>query len=118
MEGHKDTVRFLLQEGVKVNQADNEGRSPLWAASFSGHISTARILLDNGAEVDQRDNNGATPLFVASYEGKLDIVKLLVERGAGIDHRRHAAGQSVLGIALEKGQSETAEFLKKKGAKK
>ena len=39
--GHLDIVRFLIEKGAKVDQANNEAVTPLWIAS------QVRFLLQN-----------------------------------------------------------------------
>ena len=33
-------AKFLVEEGAKVNQADNEGKTPLWIAAAVCHFSS------------------------------------------------------------------------------
>jgi ankyrin repeat protein len=65
-----------------VDQADEDGRTPLWGASEGGHEGTVRLLLDRGAAVDQADEDGKTPLQVARSKGHEHVARLLLDRGA------------------------------------
>ena len=52
--GHLAVVRFLLEKGAEVDRADNEDRTPLWAASqvcfFSSSFLNIIHNLDNETE--------------------------------------------------------------------
>ena len=43
--GHLAVVRFLLEKGAEVDRADNEDRTPLWAASQVCFFSSSFLLL-------------------------------------------------------------------------
>ena len=38
-----------------INQADKQGRTPLWIAAKNGHTATAKLLIDRGANVNQAE---------------------------------------------------------------
>ena len=64
-----------LDRGADVNQADEEGRTPLYIACQNGHVDAARLLLDKGADVNWAAQYGRTPLFVACQEGGAAIAR-------------------------------------------
>ena len=54
--GHLDVVWALLEKGADVNARRNEdGVTPLIAASAQGHVDVVRALLEKGADVDVCD---------------------------------------------------------------
>jgi ankyrin repeat protein len=58
---------LLAVEGIEVNQADDEGATPLHAASQEGHQSVVDSLLAvDGIDVNKADDDGETPLFLVS----------------------------------------------------
>ena len=75
-------VKMLLDaKGIDVNQADNEGLTPLIIASSNGGDKMVKMLLD-AEEINvnyQRDEDGFTPLIVASANGHEKVVKMLLD---------------------------------------
>ncbi|MGN0869255.1 MAG: ankyrin repeat domain-containing protein [Akkermansia sp.] len=61
-EDREDMVRFLLEQGADIEQADCDEWTPLF---FTQTASMARLLLDFGADPDACDLGGDTPLQVA-----------------------------------------------------
>lgn len=58
-----DQVNELLSRGEKVNDATQNGMTPLMAAATP---EIAKALIDKGAKVDQQDNTGRTALIFAA----------------------------------------------------
>lgn len=44
-------VRFLCEHGADVNAQDNEGWTPLHAASCCGNVGIVKYLCENGADL-------------------------------------------------------------------
>ena len=88
-EGYLKVVKFLLEKGARVDQADVEGATPLRKASQvclfgcsalvaysifchilcylqKGHLKVVEFLFEKGAKVDQADKYSNTPLLLAS----------------------------------------------------
>ena len=42
-------VQYLVQQGADINQADNDGITPLSVASSEGHTAVANYLREQGA---------------------------------------------------------------------
>jgi ankyrin repeat protein len=65
-----------------VNQADIDGRSPLYIASCCGHASVCDLLLSCGADLNQTVN-GMNSLSIAFQQGHGSVCDLLLSHGAG-----------------------------------
>jgi ankyrin repeat protein len=52
----------LIDLGVQVNGADDEGRTPLMAAVESDNLDAVKLLIENGAAVDMSDAEGRDAL--------------------------------------------------------
>jgi hypothetical protein len=60
--GHNDIVKFLLEKGQDISQADKVGLTPLHQAAMRAKVSTVELLLSKGANTEAKDANGNTPL--------------------------------------------------------
>jgi len=87
-----ERVSILVEAGLKINAADNKGRTFLHAAvareSNSHSCEIIAFLLDCGATVNQQDENGQTVLHLVTARAlddkgkKAKIVSLLLQHGA------------------------------------
>ena len=72
--GHKDAIKFLLENGAQVDKVDVKAQTPLFVAMVNQHWECAQALLETGADPNGNDKNLCTPLAVMSqrgyYEGK------------------------------------------------
>ena len=48
-----------------MNEANNDGDTPLHRASNNGHLEIAKFLITNKADFDHKNNNDKSPLDVA-----------------------------------------------------
>ena len=117
--GHVAVVELLLgAEGVKVNEADENGVIPLIWAAQEGHGDMVRDLLGAGALVNLAAHDGQSPLFVASEVGKLEVVGLLLCAGAdkgAVTNEAYTAvppGTTALAVAELNGHSAVAALLR------
>ena len=71
--------------GVNVNQAEEEGWTPLLVACHEGNREVVDLLLQHeGVGVNQAMENGVTPLWIACQKGHREVVDLLLQHG-GVD---------------------------------
>ena len=99
----------MLDKGAEVDQANENGRTPLFVACFKGHVGAARLLLDKGADVNRAVKNW-TPLYVACLAGHVDVAQLLLERSAEID-RADEDGETPLDVAKSQGHDAVVALL-------
>jgi len=70
--------KILLKCGVKVNVANNKGKTPLHAASTIGNEEEITLLIKHGANRDALDQAGQTPAKIAlNTKKKYNIYELI-----------------------------------------
>ncbi|MCE3255469.1 MAG: hypothetical protein K0R25_963 [Rickettsiaceae bacterium] len=112
-EGHYKYLEILVDRKANLDKANNDGVTPLFAASQNGHHKCVETLLTNElnkADPDKAKNDGATPLFVASQMGHHECIKTLLEKGADPD-KTTSSGATPLFIASQKGHHECIKAL-------
>jgi ankyrin len=83
--GRAEIVKFLIEKGAKVDEADEDNESPLWKAARFKHQDIALILLEAGADpliaaigCDEHDpDDGKSALDVAKENNLSEIVELM-----------------------------------------
>ncbi|MEO7143112.1 MAG: ankyrin repeat domain-containing protein [Bryobacteraceae bacterium] len=95
-------VQALLDEGAKVDEADDDGITSLSWAAISNRVAMARMLIGRGADVNHVDKKGMTPLlYAASIDfGDSAMVDLLLKSGARTNVRTKE-GQTALDLARQ-----------------
>ena len=76
------SAQQLILANARVNEANDLGATPLWAACQNGSIEMVQLLLDAGANPNAALLSGETPLMVAARAGKTEIVKMLLAKKA------------------------------------
>ncbi|MGJ1430289.1 ankyrin repeat domain-containing protein [Sphingobacterium spiritivorum] len=75
-----EIVAWLLQNGVEVDAANVENRTPLCRAVSTGNISLLNLLLENGADPSVQDWKGENAFYHAAVHlHNKDMVKLLLQ---------------------------------------
>ncbi|TNF65785.1 MAG: ankyrin repeat domain-containing protein [Gammaproteobacteria bacterium] len=111
--GHKETLKILLQNGAHLYAKDNQGKTVfdyLLDAVFNDHAKVVELLLESGVDPNQRDKHGDTPLHYAASSGHIDIIELLLENGARINEQNNS-GWSPLYLAAKNNQAEAIRVL-------
>ena len=98
-----------------MDQAKDNGATPLLVACEKGRLECARLLLETGASVSQARNDGAMPLFMACQNGHVECARLLLEAGAAVNQARNNGATPLL-IACRNGHLEVAKLLSSYGA--
>ena len=112
---------LLAKQGIDVNQAMNDGRTPLFMASWKGHSEVVSMLLaKQGVDVNQAMNDGCTPLFIASQEGHSEVVSMLLAKqciNVNQAWSRNAHEQvTPLRAAIDQSHTEIAKLLVLRGS--
>ena len=120
--GNQGLVEDLVnQYNANINEQDDFGRTPLWAAARNGHANIVYFLASRGALIDQADADGNTPLFMAlDHAGSKEVVACLINNGANVHARasRYDLRKrlSPLDMAVQKCRPEIVQMLHTKGA--
>jgi hypothetical protein len=73
-------------------------------------------LIDQGVDSNVRNGSGQTALHIAIQKGQIPMARLLLGRGGADINLRDNDDQTAIHLAAEKGNSETVDFLLRKGA--
>ncbi|KAJ5115603.1 hypothetical protein N7526_011484 [Penicillium atrosanguineum] len=79
------TAQFLAQEGLDVNQCDNDGWTPLHHAIAIGNTKVCQLLVEKGADVNLANSLGETALMFCAKHSNLEAATLLIESGADVN---------------------------------
>jgi ankyrin repeat protein len=109
-------LRYLVENGFSVDEADSNGYTALMAESASNRADAVRFLLANKADLTRADNDGWTALYGAVVTNALDSTRILIAAGAAVDPVAKDGGATPLGIAAGKGHTEMAGLLLSHGA--
>lgn len=133
-----------MRHGVKVNKADESGRTPLTYAAESGNLEVVKILLRNGANPNYKQKHfGWSPLdtaihhkndaivdvmiaasntsaaggslLMAAGENNGNAIKKLLEKGVDINSKGEG-GMTALMVTIDKGFVDLAKLLLASGA--
>lgn len=103
----EELVGLLIDRGVDVNHADNEGQTLLM---LSINKDTMKELLRAGADVNAADNEGNTVLHYTLKDGNVEKARYLIKKGADYNHRNNE-GETPVQIAVEKGFDTVLELM-------
>ncbi|MCP3940100.1 MAG: ankyrin repeat domain-containing protein [Desulfobacteraceae bacterium] len=117
--GHLDVVRALLKTpGIRHNQTDGEGATPLYIASQNGHAPVVRVLLKTQRIDVNKQADESTPLQVACKYGHTEVVSLLI-KARGIDINQPTRnGTTALVIACNEGHDKIIQLLLNRNPRK
>ncbi|WBF58268.1 ankyrin repeat domain-containing protein [Lysinibacillus sp. JK80] len=108
--GDTDKVLALLQKGININTTDQNGRTPVLAATYNNQVDTVKVLIQHGADINIRDNNLENVLLHAGASGYLEIVKLAISAGADTKLTNRFGGIAII-PASERGHVEVVREL-------
>ena len=115
--GHLEMIKYLINAGIDANaQGGTFSTNALERAATKGHLDIVEYLINQNVEIDTSEPD-RNPLFAAIYGGHLDIVKYLVQNGIDITVKYTGDTMKDMGayeFAIERGQTEIAEYLKQK----
>jgi ankyrin repeat protein len=110
-----DTATQLNCKSQLIEVSDQQGFTPLIAASRGGYLDFVNFLLSHGARVDAHTKNLNNSLLYACLTGNLALVRRLVDSGTSI-HWKNLAGDSCLLWSCMANQLEICHYLLSEGA--
>ncbi len=113
--GHERAVRYLLNQGLDIDQQDDLGYTALIAVAATPHSNILRLLLKEGADVNLATNDGTTALMNAAANGRLENVQRLIQAGADVD-QPDRQGDTALVYAIKFGHGSIVDQLLAAGA--
>lgn len=111
INGHRDIVELLLDNGASIDFFTLLSKTPLYQAVKFNRIEVVDLLIDRGA-----DSNRIFSLHVATDQNYPDMVKLLISKGVDINHQNEFA-ETALHNAAKGGFLEIAKILLQNSAK-
>ena len=81
--GERDQVeRIVAEHPEAVNEADDQGFTPLHGLAEEESLDLAQYLIDRGANVNAANADGITPLHLAAWP---EMAELLLRNGARLE---------------------------------
>ena len=75
--GEVSRVKELIDSGADVNQAGEQGWTPLNWAAGKGNVEVTTLLVESGADVFKTGRDQRTPYMIALAAGHADVVRFL-----------------------------------------
>lgn len=118
-KGDLGAIHHQLAEGMQLDCADYDGRTPLHLAAAEGRDQVVRLYIDRAADadapldLDPRDRWGGTPLDDAKFHGHLAVAGALRSAGAssGPVQRLDGIGPRPGPVAATADDDATAEMI-------
>ena len=108
---------LLASPSIDVNQAKNNGTTPLFIAAQNGHAECATLFLASPSiDVNRAQNNGATPLIDASRSRSTAAALTLIADGRTELDTKDSEGASALSCASEGDNAQLVAALIARGA--
>lgn len=116
IHGDINYIKCFLELGADIECTDEEGRTPLYWASYYGQTQAALFLIEHGANVNAMTKSRATPLFIAALMGHTETAHVLCNKGAIVEVRETESGMTPLFAAALNGYTEVVLALCERGA--
>jgi hypothetical protein len=109
--GRNDLLDGLIRCGMKPDERDPNGYTPLILAAYNGKASTVDFLIQQCAT----DAKGNSSLMGVAFKGETTITQRLIAAHCDVNARDNA-GQTALKMAAMFGQTDAVKLLLKNGA--
>lgn len=114
--GNERAIKLFLKAGVKPDEKDAGGWTPLLKAASLNRTSVAAVLIEAKADINVRDAQGFTPLHWAAFKGFPEMTKLLTEKGADVNAKSNMGLTPVMQATMW-GHDRIVSYLLSKGAR-
>jgi len=107
-------LKRLIEAKIDVNQANEQGITPLMIATESEKIEMMSLLIEARANINQRKVlYGYSALHISIDQGLIHAFTLLIEAKADVNQRTrgYEGDMTPLFVAAEKGRAEMVELL-------
>lgn len=115
--GYVDGVRFLLEQGADMWQAEADGRTVIGTAvkNAAKHSEVVALLEERLKDINEPGYNGETLLMLYAGSGRDADFARVAEKGGDI-FKVDNAGKTLLMYAAEGGNTKIIDYLLNKGA--
>ncbi len=78
IEGHEDVAGFLISKGLVIDEADDNGLTPLDYARRYGHTKVAKLLQSRGAkeQMNKKTSTGKESSLTDDIKGVVRVIKM------------------------------------------
>ena len=124
--GNGEVAQHLLDEGIRIDQRDENGFTALHHAASNGSPDVVEFILKKALDLgivqkllQTRDRHGLVPLHHAAMSGDIETVRILLEYGTDVNvsFGKQKRKSTPFHFACEYGHKAVAEFLLQKVAK-
>ncbi|XP_052809412.1 ankyrin-3-like [Mya arenaria] len=117
-KNRRNMVEYFIRNKNKLDDEDENKRTPLHIAAIKGNVDVAKLLLNSQKiDVDCKDEDGNTPLMLASKYGNKELIDLLIgENKCKIVHQ-NKDGMTALHYAALYGKKDAVAKLLQRGPK-
>lgn len=91
--GKRELIEAYLNDGIDINQVDNNKRTALMWAALNSKLSIVDLLLKNGANPNLTDKQNRSALMMAST---MKIVDKLLDAGINVNTQNNYNGNTVI----------------------
>jgi ankyrin repeat protein len=114
-QGRDDLVSGLIRSGMKPDERDARGYTPLIIAAYNGQAKTVDVLVSMGADPCATDSKGNSSLMGVAFKGDAAITQRLIVAHCDVN-ARNEVGQTALMMAALFGQTDVVKLLIANGA--
>lgn len=122
--GHLNTLKFLIDNTVNLNQVGRElGKTLLMESCWWGHKEIVNFFLQKGADPNQLSRDGYTALNDAVINAKdaprqyLEIIKMLIKAGLDVNYAGTFKMTPLMRAVEADAPKEIVEYLMSQGAR-